>query len=111
MDPMKLIAYVAATFITVLLVIGGLAFYIGYSAGRKDISAVRAYIAAARLKGEGNRSGQQDLEEQEQRQTSQIEGGYLLHATTPTRFVSPAGYARILPNEFPPSRALLRPPF
>jgi hypothetical protein len=49
MDPMKLIAYVAATFITVLLVIGGLAFYIGYSAGRKDISAVRAYIAAARL--------------------------------------------------------------
>lgn len=49
MDPMKLITYVTATFITVLLVIGGLGFYVGYSAGRKDISEVKAYIAAARL--------------------------------------------------------------
>jgi hypothetical protein len=46
---MKLITYVTATFITVLLVIGGLAFYIGYSAGRKDLSEVKAYIAATRL--------------------------------------------------------------
>jgi hypothetical protein len=46
---MKLITYVAATLITGLLVIGGLGFYAGYSAGRRDISEVKSYIAAARL--------------------------------------------------------------
>jgi hypothetical protein len=49
MDPMKLIAYIAATVVAVLLIMGGLGFYAGYSMGRRDISEVKSYIAAARL--------------------------------------------------------------
>jgi hypothetical protein len=49
MDPMKLITYVVMAAVSALLVIGGLGFYAGYSAGRRDISEVKAYIAAARL--------------------------------------------------------------
>jgi hypothetical protein len=57
MDPMKLITYVIAIFVTVLMVIGGLGFYAGYSAGRRDISAVKAYIAAARLNLSAGKEG------------------------------------------------------
>lgn len=49
MDPLRLIAYAAAIAIAALLALGGLGFYAGYSAGRRDIAEVKSYIAAARL--------------------------------------------------------------
>lgn len=49
MDPMKLITYVAVALVAGLLLMGGLGFYAGYSAGRRDISEVKSYIAATRL--------------------------------------------------------------
>jgi len=45
MDPIKLIAYIAAVGVATLIVMGGAGFYLGYSAGRGDIAEIKDFLA------------------------------------------------------------------
>ncbi len=45
MDPIKLITYMALAGVVTLITMGAAGFYIGYSAGRKDLREVKAYLA------------------------------------------------------------------
>lgn len=46
MHPMRLITYAILTSVVALVAMGGIGFYVGYSAGRGDINELRALIAA-----------------------------------------------------------------
>jgi hypothetical protein len=47
MDPLRLITFTVLTAVVSLVAMGGAGFYIGYSAGRGDLSEVKALIAAS----------------------------------------------------------------
>jgi hypothetical protein len=47
MDPLRLITFTILTAVVSLVAMGGAGFYIGYSAGRGDLSEVKALIAAS----------------------------------------------------------------
>lgn len=46
MHPMRLITYALLTSVVTLVALGGVGFYVGYSAGRGDLSELKALIAA-----------------------------------------------------------------
>lgn len=46
MNPMRLITYAVLTSVVSLIAMGGIGFYIGYSAGRGDLSELKTLIAA-----------------------------------------------------------------
>lgn len=46
MNPMRLITYAVLTSVASLVAMGGIGFYVGYSAGRGDLSELRTLIAA-----------------------------------------------------------------
>ena len=46
MDPMRLITYTVLAAVVSLVAMGGVGFYIGYSAGRADVEEVKTLIAA-----------------------------------------------------------------
>jgi hypothetical protein len=47
MNPMRLITYALLTGVFTLVMMGGVGFYIGYSAGRGDLEEIKALIAAS----------------------------------------------------------------
>jgi hypothetical protein len=47
MDPLKLVGFVATAGVITLISMGGVGFYAGYSAGRGDLSELKAYLASA----------------------------------------------------------------
>jgi hypothetical protein len=49
MDPIKLVKQLAFTGVITLIVMGAAGFYVGYSAGRADMSEMRAYLASVNL--------------------------------------------------------------
>ncbi len=49
MDPIKLVKQIALAGVVTLIALGGVGFYIGYSAGRGDMSEVRAYLSAINI--------------------------------------------------------------
>ncbi len=49
MDPIKLVKQIAFAGVVTLIVLGAAGFYIGYSAGRGDLSEVRQYLATINI--------------------------------------------------------------
>ncbi|GEM_PF-4745798 len=49
MDPIKLVKQIALAGVITLIIMGGAGFYLGYSAGRGDLSEVRAYLSAMNI--------------------------------------------------------------
>ena len=47
MHPMRLITYTLLIGVATLVAMGGLGFYVGYSAGRGDLSEMKAFLAAS----------------------------------------------------------------
>ena len=45
MNPMRLITYAVLTSVASLVAMGGLGFYVGYSAGRGDLTELKALVA------------------------------------------------------------------
>lgn len=56
MDPIKLITYVAAIGVATLIVMGGVGFYAGYSAGRADLSEMKDFLASSTFSVKGETS-------------------------------------------------------
>ncbi len=47
MDPIKLITYIAAVGVAMLIAMGGVGFYVGYSAGRGDIAEIKDFLSTS----------------------------------------------------------------
>ncbi len=47
MHPMRLLTYALLIGVTTLVAMGGIGFYVGYSAGRGDLSEMKAFLAAS----------------------------------------------------------------